>query len=37
MYITCVQVLHTESYTSQAEKLGAALSPWKEMKDPVSR
>jgi len=31
------EVLTDKTYKEQAVKLGAALSPWKEMKDPVSR
>merc|ERR1719166_508755 len=31
------EVLSNTQIRLQSEKLGAALSPWKEMKDPVSR
>ena len=30
-------MLSDKTYKDQAVKLGAALSPWKEMKDPVTR
>ena len=37
--LPCVafQVLNNPSYKNQAKKIGSALSPWKEMVDPVTR
>ena len=32
-----IEVLSNPAYRTKAMKIGAALSPWKEMKDPVGR